>query len=212
MNTNNRDTTRRLPWKLIVVSVVILQAVSIWAADSPLTMIRTAVGQAQAILENPALQGESQRQKRSQQVWAAVKPYFDLQELSQRTLGVHWRERTPAEQQQFISLFTSLIEHTYSHALTQYTSDVQITFERERVEGNYAEVDTTLRAPALAKTISMQYRLHRVNNNWRVYDVVIEHVSLVQNYRAQFNRILSRSSYQELVQTIKDKITEQAST
>jgi phospholipid transport system substrate-binding protein len=210
VNGNMWTICRVVWWQVIVIGVVSLQPLSAQAADSPLNVVRIAVTRAQGILQNPALQDETRRQERTQQVWSAVEPYFDLHELSQRTLGIHWRERTPQEQQEFVSLFTSLIEQTYSHALTKYTSDVQISFDNERVEGMYAEVDTTVRASSLDKTIPMQYRLHQVNGNWRIYDVVIENVSLVQNYRAQFNRILSRSSYQELVKDIKSKVNKQA--
>jgi phospholipid transport system substrate-binding protein len=180
----------------------------IWAASSPLEVIRAATQQATAVLENPAYKDEAHRQERIEKVWAVIEPYFDLRELSQRTLGVHWRERTPEEQREFVKLFTALIKQTYSSALTRYTSDVQFAFDQERVDGNFAEVDTRLINPSLQKTIPIQYSLHKVGGSWRVYDVVIENVSLVRNYRSQFNRILSRSSYADLLEDIKRKIAE----
>ncbi|HXG21025.1 MAG TPA: ABC transporter substrate-binding protein, partial [Methylomirabilota bacterium] len=109
---------------------------------------------------------------------------------------------------EFVKLFTALIKQTYSSALTRYTSDVQFAFDQERVDGNFAEVDTRLINPSLQKTIPIQYSLHKVGGSWRVYDVVIENVSLVRNYRSQFNRILSRSSYADLLEDIKRKIAE----
>lgn len=130
--------------------------VAVITRNTLLSMIHAAITRAQEVLENPALQGETQRHERNQQIWAAIKSYFDLPELSQRMLGIHWRERTPEERREFVSFFTALIEQTYSHALTQYTSDVQISFENELIEGNYTEVDTQARIPSLDKTISMQ--------------------------------------------------------
>jgi phospholipid transport system substrate-binding protein len=179
-----------------------------WAtsSSSPLEVIRSAVQQAREVLENPAYQDEAHRRERMEKVWAVIEPYFDLHELSQRTLGVYWRERTPEEQREFVRLFTALIKQTYSSALTRYTSDIQFAFDQERVEGNFAEVDTRLINPSLQKTIPMQYALHKVNGNWRIYDVVIENVSLVRNYRSQFNRILSHASYADLIEDIKKKI------
>ena len=191
---------------LVTIGFLVLST-SAWAANSPLEIIRSAVDRVTAVLENPAYQGEEHQQERITQVWTIVEPHFDLQGIAQSTLGVHWRERTEAEQRQFVQLFTALIEKTYSTTLTRYTSDIQFAFDQQRIDGDFAEVDTRLINPALNKTIPIQYRLHRVRGEWRIYDVVIENVSLVRNYRNQFNRILSQSSYNELVQALKQKIS-----
>jgi len=180
------------------------------AADSPMATIRSAITQVTTILEDPAYQGEQRRQERIEKVWQVVAPHFDMPELSQRVLGSHWRERTDSEKQEFVQLFTTLIEKTYSDTLTRYTSQVQFFFDQERVEGDSAQVNTRLVNPSLQKTIPMNYQLHQVGGQWKVYDVVIENVSLVRNYRTQFDRILSRSSYQDLVQDIKKKIQQLA--
>jgi phospholipid transport system substrate-binding protein len=126
--------------------------------------------------------------------------------MAQRTLGVHWRERTEEERREFVQLFTALTEKTYSSTLTRYTSDVQFAFDGQRIDGDFAEVATRLINPSLNKTIPIQYHLHRVGE-WRIYDVVIENVSLVRNYRNQFDHILSQSSYNGLVQSIKKKLS-----
>ncbi|HEV8718296.1 MAG TPA: ABC transporter substrate-binding protein [Candidatus Binatia bacterium] len=136
-----------------------------WAANSPLELIRSAITQVTAVLENSASQGEEQQQERIKQVWTIVEPYFDLRDIAQRTLGVHWRERTEEERQQFVRLFTTLIEKTYSSTLTRYTSDVQFAFDGQRIEGDFAEVDTRLINPSLNKTLPIQYQLHRGGGN-----------------------------------------------
>jgi phospholipid transport system substrate-binding protein len=176
-----------------------------WAANSPLEMIRSAITQVTAVLEDPAYKGEEHQQERIAKVWAIIEPYFDLQELAQRTLGVHWRERTEEERREFVRLFTTLVEKTYSSALIRYSSAVQFAFDQQHLEGNFAEVDTRLIDPSLGKTIPIQYQLHQIGGEWRIYDVVIENVSMVRNYRSQFNRILSQSSYEELIQSLKKK-------
>lgn len=195
--------------KFCTLVVVGLLAVSTgaWAANSPLELIRAAVTQVTAVLENPASQGEEHQQERIKQVWTIVEPYFDLRDIAQRTLGVHWRERTEGERREFVQLFTALVEKTYSSTLARYTSDVRFAFDGQRIEGDFAEVDTRLLNPALNKTIPIQYHLHQVGGEWRIYDVVIENVSMVRNYRNQFNRILTQSSYDELVQSIKRKLS-----
>jgi phospholipid transport system substrate-binding protein len=181
-----------------------------WAAGSPMEMIRSTINQVTTVLGDPANQGEQRRQARIEKVWQIVAPHFDMQELAQRALGTHWRERTENEKQEFVQLFTTLIEKTYGDTLSRYNNDVQFFFDRERIDGDSAEVDTRLINPSLNKTVPITYQLHQVGGDWRIYDVVIENVSLVRNYRNQFNRILSHSSYQDLVQDIKRKIQELA--
>jgi len=193
-------------WTLVAVGLLALHT-SAWAAISPLELIRSAVDRVTAVLENPSYQGEAQQQKRIEQVWAIIEPYFDLQELTQRTVGTHWRDRTEEERREFVRLFTALIEKTYSSTITRYTSDVQFAFDQQRINGDFAEVDTRFINSALDKIIPIQYQLHRVGGEWRIYDVVIENVSMVRNYRTQFNRIINRSSYDALVQDLKKKIS-----
>ena len=199
--------SQRMQFCALAVAGLLAMSASAWAENSPLELIRSAINQVTTVLANPASQGEEQQQERIKQVWTIVEPYFDLQDMAQRTLGVHWRERTEEERREFVQLFTALIEKTYSSTLTRYTSDVQFTFDGQRIDGDFAEVDTRLIAPSLDKPIPIQYHLHRVGGEWRIYDVVIDNVSLVHNYRNQFNRILSQSSYNELVQSIKKKLS-----
>ena len=199
--------SQRMQFCALAVAGLLAMSASAWAENSPLELIRSAINQVTTVLANPASQGEDQQQERIKQVWTIVEPYFDLQDMAQRTLGVHWRERTEEERREFVQLFTALIEKTYSSTLTRYTSDVQFAFDGQRIDGDFAEVDTRLIAPSLDKPIPIQYHLHRVGGEWRIYDVVIDNVSLVHNYRNQFNRILSQSSYNELVQSIKKKLS-----
>jgi len=199
--------SQRMQFCALAVAGLLAMSASAWAENSPLELIRSAINQVTTVLANPASQGEEQQQERIKQVWTIVEPYFDLQDMAQRTLGVHWRERTEEERREFVQLFTALIEKTYSSTLTRYTSDVQFAFDGQRIDGDFAEVDTRLIAPSLDKPIPIQYHLHRVGGEWRIYDVVIDNVSLVHNYRNQFNRILSQSSYNELVQSIKKKLS-----
>lgn len=174
--------------------------------DSPLSVIQTMTQRAVAALQDPAYQGSDQRFERTRRVRDVALPQFDSREIARRTLGVHWRDRTEEQREEFIQLFISLVEKTYSSALDRYRQDTQFFFDREHVEGTFAEVDSRIMAPSLSKTFSLNYRLHLVEGKWLIYDVVIENISMVRNYRTQFNRIINKSSYEGLVQSIQSKL------
>ena len=181
-------------------------ALPAWAADSPMELIRSTTERARAALQDPALQGDNRRQARVDKVKEILLPQFDSPELAKRTLGPYWGDRTDAQKKEFTQLFIQLIEKTYSGALDRYNSDVTFFYDQERVDGNFAEVDTRIFDPVQNKTFTINYHLHKVDGKWLIYDIVAENISLVRNYRNQFNRILSKSSYEDLVQTIQAKL------
>jgi len=183
--------------------------VNAWAtADSPIETIRMTIQQARAVLEDPNYQGQDHKQQRLAKVKEIVLPQFDSQEVAKRTLSTHWNGLTDQQQQGFVQLFIALVEKTYSHNLDRYNNGVQFFFDHERIEDQFSEVDTRVLDPVQNRTFSIGYRLHNVNGKWLVYDVVIENVSMVQNYRNQFNRILTKSSYEELIKALQNKIHE----
>jgi len=183
--------------------------VNAWAtADSPIETIRMTIQQARAVLEDPNYQGQDHKQQRLAKVKEIVLPQFDSQEVAKRTLSTHWNGLTDQQQQEFVQLFIALVKKTYSHNLDRYNNGVQFFFDHERIEDQFSEVDTRVLDPVQNRTFSIGYRLHNVNGKWLVYDVVIENVSMVQNYRNQFNRILTKSSYEELIKALQNKIHE----
>ena len=193
-------------WSTIGMSVLAL-SIQAWAAsDSPTELIRAGVDRARSVLENPAYQGNDKRQQRLEKVKESVIVLFDSQEIAKRTLGVYWKDRTEAEQKEFVEIFTALVEKTYASSLDRYRKDFQVVFDQERIEDNDAEVDSRIIDPTQQKTFSINYHLHKVDGKWLIYDVIIENVSLVRNYRNQFYRILGKQSYADLVETIRTKI------
>ena len=193
----------------IAGSVLMSMTVNAWAtADSPIETIRMTIQQARAVLEDPNYQGQDHKQQRLAKVKEIVLPQFDSQEVAKRTLSTHWNGLTDQQQQEFVQLFIALIEKTYSHNLDRYNNGVQFFFDHEHIEDQFSEVDTRVLDPVQNRTFSIGYRLHNVNGKWLVYDVVIENVSMVQNYRNQFNRILTKSSYEELIKALQNKIHE----
>jgi len=128
---------------------------------------------------------------------------FDWQEMAQRSLGPHWRERSPAERQEFVPLFADLVERGYISKIEQYDGE-KIQYTGERIEGDLATVRTKV-ITKQGTEIPIDYRMVLRNGRWMIYDVDIEGVSLVANYRTQFNSVVRRSSYQELVKRMKSK-------
>ena len=193
----------------IALTLLISMTVNAWAtSDSPIETIRMTIQQARAVLEDPNYQGQDHKQQRLAKVKEIVLPQFDSQEVAKRTLSTHWKGLTDQQRQEFVQLFIALVEKTYSHNLDRYNNGVQFFFDHERVDDQFSEVDTRVLDPVQNRTFSIGYRLHNVNGKWLVYDVVIENVSMVQNYRNQFNRILTKSSYEELIKALQHKIHE----
>lgn len=136
----------------------------------------------------------------------AVDGLFSWEEFSKRALARNWNKRTPEERREFVSLFRRLIADTYMEKTYQYSGE-SITYLDEKVEGDYGKVSGTFNTSKGAR-IPVEYRMIKKGGSWRVYDLYIEGVSLVGNYRSQFNDIISRSSYEELVRRLRSKLME----
>ncbi len=179
-------------------------------SEGPLTeQIRTTVEKVLVILENSSLVEDSDGKKKNPEAMAkyradlrkAIFPQFDIPEMAKRSLGLNWRPRTSAEQKEFVDLFSYLLEDFLSDKLKSFEDD-KFVYRGEIKDGDYAKVETRI-VTKEGKDISIDYRLHLVDEDWKVYDMVIENVSLVKNYRSQFNRIIAKSSYQNLVRRIQ---------
>jgi phospholipid transport system substrate-binding protein len=130
---------------------------------------------------------------------------FDYGEMAKRSLGGQWDKLREGERQEFADLFTEFLTATYVDKLHAY-SDEEVKFLNERLDGNYAEVKTIL--VGKKTEIPMDYRLMEKDGDWKAYDVVIDGISLVQNYRGQFKAILRSSSYEQLIQILRNKIVQ----
>jgi phospholipid transport system substrate-binding protein len=165
--------------------------------------LKQSVEKIQTVLSDPSLKGDTKTAARRQKLREIVQQRFDFQEMAKRSLGSQWQKRTPAEQTEFVQLFTELLESSYLGQLEQYNGE-KVRFVNEREEKDFAEVSTKLVNKA-GEEYALDYRLNKLNGEWKVSDVVIENISLVNNYRSQFTRVLSKSSFEELVQTLKSK-------
>lgn len=154
-----------------------------------------------ATLDDPALRGASKAQQRRQTLRGITDGVFDWAEMSRRALGRHWSARAPAEQQEFVGLFRDLLERGYVSKIERYTGE-PVAFVGESVDGDQATVRTRITTKQ-GQDVPIDYRLGRQGDRWLVYDVLVENVSLINNYRTQFDTIIRTSSYEELVKRLK---------
>ncbi|MEK7377746.1 MAG: ABC transporter substrate-binding protein [Candidatus Binatota bacterium] len=177
-------------------------------AGAPTDQIRASVDKLQAILKNPQLRSAAKTRDRRDQLRQTISARFDFSEMARRSLGAQWRKLAPKEQEEFVRLYTDLLERAYIDRIESY-SDEQFAYVRENLDKNYAEVQSRI-VTNKGEEFSLNYKAHLINGEWKVYDVVVENISLVNNYRSQFNRIIANSSYEELVRRMKEKQIEVA--
>jgi phospholipid transport system substrate-binding protein len=189
---------------LLVFVTTIFTAVFHAHAGAPTEQIQSAIERVTTILKDPKLQAESKRDELRQ----AVYPKFDFSEMARRSLGSHWQRRSPEEQREFVKLFTQMIEDAYMSNLEGYQGE-KVVIGGEKQDKEYAEVDTKIIGKK-GEEYTVNYKLRQSGNEWKIYDVVIENISLVNNYRSQFNRVIAQSSFDELFRKMKDKQFEAA--
>lgn len=190
---------RRSVLLLCAIVAFILTQSSYAGAGGPTEQIQSGVEKVIAILKDPKLQGEAKRK----QLREAIYPKFDFAEMARRSLGIHWQRRSPEEQQEFVRLFTEVMEGAYMSNLEGYQGE-KVIIGSEKQDKEFAEVDTKV-VTKKGEEVTVNYKLRQTSNDWKIYDVVIENISLVNNYRSQFNRVIAQSSYDELFRKMKDK-------
>ncbi len=183
---------------------ILLLVQSVWViAGTPEDQLRQSTERLLEILKDPQLKEEGNKDERREKLKKVIYQRFDFTEMARRSLGSEWRRRSPEEQKEFVKLFTDLLERAYLDQIESYSGE-KIQYLKEREADNYAEVATRI-VDNKGQEYSVNYRLHNVHGDWKVYDVVIEDVSLVNNYRSQFNRMLAKSTFEELVNRMKQR-------
>ena len=173
------------------------------AAGVPTEQIKTTVEKALVVLKDPQLKTPAKMSERRDQLRQILFARFDFTEMARRALGANWRRRTPQEQEEFVRLFTEVLERAYAGIIESY-SDEKILYTNERIDGSFADVGSKI-VTSKGEEYSINYKAHLVSNEWKVYDVVAENISLVNNYRSQFTRVIAHESYDELVRRLKNK-------
>ena len=178
-------------------------AVAQVTAGVPTEQIRATVEKAILVLKDPQLKPAAKTKERRDQLKLILFNRFDFTEMAKRALGANWRRRTPNEQEEFVQLFTELLERAYADIIESYTNE-KIIYVGERLDGSYADVSSKV-VTSKGEEVTINYKAHLVNGDWRIYDVIAENISVVNNFRSQFNRVIANSSYEQLVQRLKEK-------
>ncbi len=188
---------------LVLTCLTVTPCFSATTSESPMERLRTGVQGVIGILNNPEYKGIPAKQgEMNTKVREVIKDFFNFRELSKRTIGRPWLNFSSEEQDKFISLFTQLLEETYLGKIGSYSSE-KVSFDKETIiQDKYAQVDT--RIISSTKSIPVVYRLKLINSVWDVYDVKVEGISLVNNYRSQFAGILDTSSNDKFETSKKD--------
>ncbi|MDO8784917.1 MAG: ABC transporter substrate-binding protein [Syntrophales bacterium] len=186
----------------LIAIVMSLALVVSSMATGPTEQIKTKVDRVMKILNDPALQNK--KEKRRELITNVVEDMIDWQEVGRRTLAIHWKKRTPQEKEEFINLFRDLLKRTYSEKLDIYSGE-QVVYENETIDGNRAVVKTKVVNRKKGTDAYVDYRMLKKGEQWLAYDVVIEGISAVNNYRVQFNEIISAASYDTLVRKMKNR-------
>jgi len=179
-------------------------------AGEPTDKVRETVDAALAILADEALKAPERTQERRAKIRQAVLQRFGFEEMSRRSLGIHWQKLTPQERQEFVQLFTDLLERSYIEKIEGYSGNPKnIRYTKETIDKDgYASVRSGV-VNQRDMNVDIEYRLLQRDGNWEAYDIVIEGVSLVNNYRTQFNKIIQEGSYANLLKQMKLKLEQE---
>jgi len=178
-------------------------------AGEPMDKIRDTVTSVLAVLQDQTLAGPDHTEQRREKMRQAVFQRFGFEEMAQRALGQHWSKRTSAEKKEFAALFGELLERSYINKIESYTGEQKVLFTKETIDKDGYASGRTQIVSKRDLNVDVEYRLLRRDGDWQVYDVVIEGVSLINNYRTQFHNIVSQESYDALVKKLKLKLEQE---
>ena len=194
---------------LATLSLLLIPVLPVLAADDPTQELRSRVDRAVQVLSDPALKGPSAAAERRARMRKIADEVFDYGEMSKRAVGVHWQQMSPADRERFSRLFSDLLDRAYFEKIDSYNGE-KVQYLNAKVEGDQATVPTRV-VTEKGTEIPVDYRMVRQADRWVVYDVTIEGVSLVSNYRSQFDRIIRTGSVAELMKRMEAQAAGQAS-
>jgi len=173
----------------------------LWASAAG-EQVKSTIDEVMATLRDPKLEGADKKAVRREKLRQVILPRFDFAEMAKRALGNNWN-RYPDRQSEFVNAFTQLLEDSYADQIEMAKGE-KIVYLNERTDNKFAEVDTKVISPQGEET-PMTYKLHVVESDWKVYDIVVENISIVNSYRAQFNRVLGNASIDDLIKRMREK-------
>jgi phospholipid transport system substrate-binding protein len=194
--------------RLALISILILFVLAIPAyAGVPMTTVEATVNRVLDVLRDPKLKSPAAKEVKKAKLRVIYKDMFDEIEFSKRTLTRNWNKFTPAQRKEFVDLFEQILEKTYIDKILDYSNEKIVFYKETMIPEDKAEVQSKI--VTSSKEIPIYYRMILKDNKWKVYDVVVENVSLVQNYRTQFNEILSGNTPEQLLETLRKKVKAQ---
>jgi phospholipid transport system substrate-binding protein len=191
----------------VVFSFIFLFLVPPAFGSTALEAVETNVNAVLNVLRDPALKDDSAKEIKEKKLWSIADTMFDYPVLSKRTLGKNWERLDPKQQEEFTDLFSTHVGNVYMDRILAYSNE-KVVFDKEKTQEDRALVNT--RVMGQSKEIPVDYRMVFKDGGWKVYDVVIEGVSLVENYRSQFKEILKDKSPEYLLETLREKTGDKA--
>ena len=191
----------KLIFRTSVLLLLIFALVTPSLAGEPTDHVRKTTDKMITILSDPVLKNNVE--ERRKMLRSTLNERFDWTEMAKRSLAEHWKSLTEEEKKEFVPLFTDLLENTYMKRIENYSGD-KVSYDAEKVKGNYSLVKVTIFTDKQVE-IPVVYKMKKKGQEWMIYDVAIEGVSLVKNYRQQFDSVILTSSYQGLVEKLKEK-------
>ncbi len=170
---------------------------------TPKNVIMGTVERGLKVLKNASLKENEDVSEYKKKLWENIEPIFDLKVVSRRALGRYWRQCDDKQREEFTQVFTEILKNIYLDKSFSYSGE-EIIFIREDIQGNRSKVQTEFITKE-NKKISVDFSMYKTENNWKIYDVAIEGVSIIGNYRSQFNSILNNASFNDLIKKLKEK-------
>jgi phospholipid transport system substrate-binding protein len=195
--------------KLVVLSgmlIILAFALPVYAGV-PMDTVQKSVNKVLDVLRDPKLKADSAKETKKAKLRVIYKTMFNEVEFSKRTLAKNWTKLNEKEQKEFVDLFEQILEKSYIDKILSYTNEKIEFYKEDMLSDTTAEIQT--KVVTASKEIPIFYRVIKKDNTWKVYDVVVENVSLVLNYRTQFNDILSKNTPEQLLEILRKKVKDQ---
>jgi len=193
--------------RIAAFSILIILILSVPAhAGAPTDVAQLTVNRVLEVLRDPKLKNPAAKEIKKEKLRLIYKDMFDETEFSRRTLTRNWSKFTPAQQTEFVNLFEQVMEKAYIDKILDYSNEKVVFYKETMIPEDKAEVQSKI--VTASKEIPIFYRMILKNGKWKVYDVVVENVSLVQNYRTQFSDILSKNTPEQLLEILRKKVKE----
>lgn len=191
-------------WVASATLLIFLMLPFLAFAGVPLDTVKTNVNSVLDVMRDPKLKGEAGKKVKEQRIVVAAEKLFDFVELSKRTLGLNWNKLIPEQRKEFVELYKTILKDAYVDKITAYTNE-QVNFTKEvPISENMVEVQSSVVTKTAETPIF--YRVIKKDSDWKVFDVVIEGVSLISNYRTQFREILGNNPPEKLLETLRNKV------